>query len=107
MPRARLVTGIHPVAIRAIRTRGYPVSGMTAIANVLNTESKRSRIQEEWLRRLADAVSTASRGSITSQDVRKQTEDFLQLLAAAVQSGAEDVNSEPFKPLREFLEQLS
>jgi rsbT co-antagonist protein RsbR len=80
---------------------------MTAIANVLNTESKRSRIQEEWLRRLAAAVSTVSRGSITSQDVRKQTEDFLQLLAAAVQSGADDVNSEPFKPLREFLEELS
>ena len=60
---------------------------MTAIANVLNTQSKRSRIQEEWLRRLAESVSATSRGSITSQALRKQTEDFLQLLGAGGRMG--------------------
>jgi rsbT co-antagonist protein RsbR len=80
---------------------------MTAIANVLNTESKRSRMHEEWLRRLADAGSTASSGSVTLKDLRRQTEDFLQLLAAAVNGGSDDVNSEPFRPLREFLEEFS
>ena len=80
---------------------------MTAIANVLNTESKRSRMHEEWLRRLAERGSTASRDSVISQNLRRQTEDFLQLLGAAVNSGSDDVNSEPFKPLRDFLEELS
>jgi rsbT co-antagonist protein RsbR len=80
---------------------------MTAVANALNTASKRSRMHEEWLRRLAETGSTANRASVTSQDLRRQTEDFLQLLAGAVNSGSDDVNSEPFKPLREFLEELS
>jgi rsbT co-antagonist protein RsbR len=82
------------------------MAGMTAIDNVLNTPTKRSRIQTEWLRNLAEAHPSA-RGSISREDLNKQTEEFLDLLGTAVQSGSTDVDAPVYKSLREFLESVS
>lgn len=83
------------------------MSGQTALENVLSTPAKRSRIQNEWLRNLAEAVTTASRGSITQEELAKQTDEFLDLLGTAVRSGSTDSESAAYKPLREFLEGVS
>jgi rsbT co-antagonist protein RsbR len=82
------------------------MAGMTAIDNVLNTPTKRSRIQTEWLRNLAEALPSA-RGSMSREDLNKQTEEFLDLLGAAVHSGSIDIDSPVYKSLREFLERVS
>lgn len=84
------------------------MSGLTAVKNVLNTPAKRTRTQAEWLRNLAEVVpTTGSRGSITRDDLGRQSEEFLQLLGAALDSGSTDVDAPPYKPLREFLEGVS
>jgi rsbT co-antagonist protein RsbR len=82
------------------------MAGMTAIDNVLNTPAKRSRLQTEWLRNLAEALPSA-RGSISREDLNRQTEEFLDLLGAAAQSGSIDIDSPVYKSLREFLESVS
>src|SRR5579863_4442229 len=83
------------------------MSGLAAFENVLNTPAKRTRIQNEWLRNLAAAVSGASRGSITQDELAKQTDEFLILLGTAVRSGSTDIESPAYKPLREFLQGVS
>jgi rsbT co-antagonist protein RsbR len=83
------------------------MSGLTAFENVLNSPAKRTRIQSEWLRNLTDAVTTASRGSITRDELARQTDEFLNLLGTAVRSGSTDIDSAAYKPLREFLEGVS
>lgn len=83
------------------------MSGLTAFDNVLNTPAKRTRIQNEWLRNLTEAVTSASRGSITRDELVKQTDEFLTLLGTAVRSGSTDISSDVYKPLREFLEGVS
>ena len=82
------------------------MSGLTAFENVLNTPAKRSRIQTEWLRSLAEGRTT-TRGSMSQEQLAKQTDSFLQLLGAAVRSGSTDVDSAAYQPLREFLEGVS
>jgi len=83
--------------------------GVSSIANVLNTPAKRTRIQAEWLRNVSAAVARTSSGSISSEELAAQAEEFLRLLGAAVSSsgGSSDVTSAGYKPLREFLEGLS
>ena len=83
------------------------MSGLTAFANVLNTPAKRSRIQAEWLRTLAESGATASRGAISRDELAKQTDEFLELLGDAVRSGSTNLESPAFRPLREFLEGVS
>lgn len=82
------------------------MSGLTAFESVLNTPAKRTRIQTEWLRNLAEASAT-TRGSMSQEQLAKQTDNFLQLLATAVRSGSTDVQSAAYQPLREFLEGVS
>lgn len=83
------------------------MSGLTAFENVLNSPTKRARMQQEWLRNLADTITTDSRGSITQDELGKQTDEFLNLLATAVRSGSTDINSASYQPLREFLDGVS
>lgn len=78
---------------------------LSAISEILNTAARRSAIQQEWLRQLAQAGSGA--GTISKDDLAKQTDEFLELLGAALRSGSTDVDAPPFKPLREFLEDIS
>jgi rsbT co-antagonist protein RsbR len=83
------------------------MSGVNTIAAVLGTPAKRTRIQEQWLRRLAATVSADSGGRISTEELATQTEEFLELLAAALRGNSGDVDSPAFKPVREFLETVS
>jgi rsbT co-antagonist protein RsbR len=83
--------------------------GVSSIASVLNTPAKRARIKDEWLRNSAAAVAGTSAGAISSEELATQTEEFLRLLGAALNSGgsSSDVDSAAYKPVREFLEGVS
>lgn len=76
------------------------------LIDVLNTAAKRSAIQKEWLRNLEQTGSDTG-GAISKDELAKQTDEFLELLGAAVRGGSADVNAPAFKPLREFLEDIS
>jgi len=85
------------------------MAGVSSIGNVLNTPAKRTRIQAEWLRNVSAGVARTSAGSISSEELAAQAEEFLRLLGTAVSSsgGSTDVTSAAYKPLREFLEGVS
>jgi rsbT co-antagonist protein RsbR len=82
------------------------MTGITSIADLLGSPVKLQTIQTQWLRNLSTAVS-GTRGSISSDELAKQTQEFLQLLSAATRSGASDVDGAAYKPLRDFLEGVS
>jgi rsbT co-antagonist protein RsbR len=84
------------------------MADVTALEAALNTPAKRSRIQQEWLRNLAEAVQMQQgSGRISREDLAKQTEEFVQLIGAALRGGATDIESQAYGPVREFLEGLS
>jgi len=85
------------------------MAGVSSIGNVLNTPAKRTRIQAEWLRNVSAGVARTSAGSISSEELAAQAEEFLRLLGTAVSGsgGSTDVTSAAYKPLREFLEGVS
>src|SRR5579862_4639206 len=75
------------------------------IWDVLNTPAKRAAVQQQWLRNLAQAGSGA--GTISKDELAKQTEEFLELLGAGLRDGSTDIEAPAFKPLREFLQDIS
>jgi len=78
-------------------------SGM--IAPVL--KKRGAQLQTEWLKELEAAGSGASNGRISSDELSKQTSQFVQLLTAVADSKQADIlNSAQGKQLREFLEAL-
>ena len=75
------------------------------IAPVL--KKRGAQLQTEWLKELESAGSGASKGRISSDEVSKQTSQFVQLLTAVADSKQADaLNSAQGKQLREFLETL-
>ena len=75
------------------------------IASVL--KKRGAQLQTEWLKELEAAGSGASRGRISSDELSKQTSQFVQLLTAVADSKQADaLNSAQGKQLREFLEAL-
>ena len=75
------------------------------IAPVL--KKRGAQLQTEWLKELEAAGSGASRGRISSDELSKQTSQFVQLLTAVADSKQADaLNSAQGKQLREFLETL-
>jgi rsbT co-antagonist protein RsbR len=82
------------------------VAALTSLSKVLDTPSKRKTLQEDWLRNLAATIADSA-GTISRDELGKQTDEFLQLLSAAVRSGSDDVAGPAFRPVREFLEGVS
>jgi rsbT co-antagonist protein RsbR len=75
------------------------------IAPVL--KKRGAQLQTEWLKELEAAGSGASRGRISSDELSKQTSQFVQLLTAVADNKQADaLNSAQGKQLREFLEAL-
>jgi rsbT co-antagonist protein RsbR len=75
------------------------------IASVL--KKRGAQLQTEWLKELEAAGSGASRGRISSDELSKQTSQFVQLLTAVADNKQADaLNSAQGKQLREFLEAL-
>jgi rsbT co-antagonist protein RsbR len=77
----------------------------SVISDILNTAAKRSAIQQQWLRSLEQTGSSGDR--ISRDELGKQTDEFLDLLGAALRSGSNDIDTAAFKPLREFLDDIS
>jgi rsbT co-antagonist protein RsbR len=70
-------------------------------------EKHEARILAAWRKELAAAIST-SRGRIGDDDLAKQTQEFLQLLVEASQSGSSgDIGGGAWQALRSFLEGVS
>jgi rsbT co-antagonist protein RsbR len=86
--------------------KGKSVPALTAFSKVLDTPAKRAKVHQEWLRNLA-TVSSDGGGRISKDELSKQTDELLQLLGAALRSGSNNLEGPAFKPLREFLEELS
>ena len=75
------------------------------IASVL--KKRGAQLQTEWLKELESAGSGTSRGRLSSDELSKQTSQFVQLLTAMADSKQADaLNSAQGKQLREFLEAL-
>jgi rsbT co-antagonist protein RsbR len=83
------------------------MAGISSISGLLNTAAKRKKVQDEWLRNLSKSSATSSRGSITREELAKQTDEFLELLASGAKSGSDDIGNAAYTPLREFLEGIS
>jgi rsbT co-antagonist protein RsbR len=67
-----------------------------------------AELHAQWLKNLVDSSDAMSKGRITKQELEQQTRQFLQLLAAATQSGrAADAHAPESKALRDFLDGLS
>jgi rsbT co-antagonist protein RsbR len=80
---------------------------LEVFTHALDTAEKRRAVQQEWLRDLAAAAPARSGGLISKDELVKQTDEFLELLGAAVRSGSTNVDSAAYKPLREFLDGVS
>ena len=80
---------------------------LSAISEVLKTPEQRSRIHAEWLRALAATGGKSSAGTISKDELARQTEEFVELLGSSARSGSTDVDSPAYKALRDFLEGVS
>jgi rsbT co-antagonist protein RsbR len=76
-----------------------------ALVSALQT--RRQEILARWLEQLEHG-SASSKGRLSSKDLGKQADDFLNILATTAQAHAgDDINAESWRPVREFLEVLS
>jgi rsbT co-antagonist protein RsbR len=76
------------------------------LVEVLNKRA--SELHAQWLKELTASSSSAGKARISRDELDKQSEKFLQLLGSALQASATpDLNAIQWRPLREFLEQLS
>lgn len=76
----------------------------TKIAEILRKQE--AALLDDWTREQGKVRSIASR--LSDADLRTQSRQFLQLLQEAVTRGdVGDTNSDSFKPLRKFLEEIS
>jgi rsbT co-antagonist protein RsbR len=76
------------------------------IASVLKKRGK--QLHAEWLKALAATPVATANGRISTGEIEKQTDEFLQLLSAAAEGKhADELQSSQSKALREFLETLS
>lgn len=83
------------------------MAGISTISGLLNTAAKRKKVQEQWLRNLSKSTAKSSRGSITREELAKQTDEFLSVLATGSQSGSDDIANPAYTPLRELLAGIS
>jgi rsbT co-antagonist protein RsbR len=76
------------------------------IASVL--KKRRAELQTQWLDELTAKTAAVSQGRIAREELARQVEEFLGLLADVAQGkNSEDVSAGEYKPMREFLERLS
>jgi rsbT co-antagonist protein RsbR len=69
-------------------------------------KSHESELLAEWMREQMSAFSRST-SKIKEADLRLQTTEFLNLLQAATQTGATDINSADFSRVRDMLSDLS
>jgi rsbT co-antagonist protein RsbR len=70
-------------------------------------QTRRLEIRAKWLEQL-EQVAAAAKGRLSSKDLGKQADDFLNILVAtALTQGIDDLTTEGWQPVRAFLEDLS
>ena len=82
------------------------MSGTNIIASAL--QKKRADIQANWTKHLTSASAQSSKGRISPEELKSQSGKFLDVFAAALQSGrVSDVYAAEWADVRSFLEELS
>jgi rsbT co-antagonist protein RsbR len=81
---------------------------MTAKGTLVSAlQTRRQEIRAKWLEQLEHVAATA-KGRLSSKDLARQADDFLNILVATAQTqGVDDVSAEGWQPARAFLEDLS
>jgi rsbT co-antagonist protein RsbR len=70
-------------------------------------QTRRREILATWLEQL-EQVSVSSKGRLSTKEVGKQADEFLNILATTAQaSGIDDAGTEGWQSVRDFLEDLS
>jgi rsbT co-antagonist protein RsbR len=77
-----------------------------SIHGVVATEAKLKSVLESWTRNLTQAAQ-AGGARIAEEDLRRETREFLDLLAGALRTGTVDLNSTHWAQVRSFMERLS
>ena len=81
------------------------MSAKVSISTLL--QKRRGQIQAEWMEQLATASSSKS-GAGAREELRRQAEDFLKVLNAALDSGRiADIEGPEWEEVRHFLNELS
>jgi rsbT co-antagonist protein RsbR len=71
-------------------------------------EGSQVQLLADWIKALRAAASSKSTAMITDPELQAQCQEFIALLSAAVGNGSlEDLSTEPWKPVKEFLAGLS
>ena len=82
------------------------MSGTNTIASTL--QKKRADIQANWTKHLTSASAQSGKGRISPEELKSQSGKFLDVFAAALQSGrVSDVYAAEWADVRSFLEELS
>ena len=82
------------------------MSGTNIIASAL--QKKRADIQANWTKHLTSASAQSGKGRISPEELKSQSGKFLDVFAAALQSGrVSDVYAAEWADVRSFLEELS
>ena len=70
---------------------------------------KDSQVQllADWIKNLRGAQTSRTATMISDPELQAQCQEFLGLLATAIATGVDDVNTEPFRPVRDFLSGVS
>jgi rsbT co-antagonist protein RsbR len=70
-------------------------------------QTRRQEIRAKWLEQL-ERVAASAKGRLSSKDLAKQADDFLNIVITTAQTqGTDDINTEGWQPARVFLEDLS
>jgi rsbT co-antagonist protein RsbR len=71
-------------------------------------QSSQVQLLADWIRTLRAAVNTRSSSAISDPELQAQCQEFIALLSAAVNSGnLEDIEAEPWRPVKDFLAGVS
>jgi len=69
---------------------------------------RRSQILQQWSEQLTHGVTVSPHARLSSHELARQAEQFLDCLVAATQSGQpQDIHAPEWRSTREFLEELS
>jgi rsbT co-antagonist protein RsbR len=85
--------------------RSLSMPGPESLQGVLADGARLKSVRESWSRALTQAASGS--GSISAEEVSRQTSEFLDLFAAALRAGSLDIAGSAWQPVRELLERIS
>jgi rsbT co-antagonist protein RsbR len=71
-------------------------------------QSSQVQLLADWIKTLRAAVRSRSAAAISDQELQAQCQEFIALLSPAMESGGlDDVDAEPWRPVKDFLAGVS